>query len=126
MRRALSISLILLLWLPAVAAVLPGAGDARLPFCCRRQGAHHCAMEGNETAAQSNSSGAAVKAPSLCPQFPSTPAVTTSRAFVPTARPASGPALFVVVYSPGASRDAARSGRLSAQLDRGPPLCAIA
>jgi hypothetical protein len=126
MRRALSISLILLLWLPAVAALLPGAGEARLPFCCRRQGAHHCAMDANGAAAPSDGSGRAVSAPSLCSQFPSTPAVTTSRVFVPVARPASGPALLLVVHSPGPSRDAARAGRLRAQLDRGPPASAIA
>ena len=126
MRRALSISLILLLWLPAVAAMLPGAGETRLPFCCRRQGAHHGAMEATDAAAPSDGSGRSVSAQSLCSQFPSTPAVTTSRPFVPVARAASGPALLLVVYSPGASRDAARAGRQRAQLDRGPPASATA
>jgi len=124
MRRVLSISLILLLWLPAVAALLPSAGEERLPFCCRRQGVHHCAMDPSH--AQSDGSGRTVSAPSLCSQFPSTPAVTTSRAFVPGTRAATGPALLLVVYLPGASRDAARPGRLRAQLDRGPPASAIA
>lgn len=125
MRRALSISLILLLWLPAVAALLAGADEARLPYCCRRQGAHHCAMGANEATAPGDGSGAAVSAPSRCPQFPATPAATTPAAFVPVGA-ASGPALVAVLYSPGASRDAARTGRLRLQLDRGPPPSAIA
>src|ERR1700676_4410862 len=99
MRRALSISLILLLWLPAVAALLPGAGDGRLPFCCPRQGAPHCAMGANEAAGQSDGPGPAIGAPSRCPQFPATPAATTSAAFVPVGA-ASGPALVAVVFLP--------------------------
>jgi hypothetical protein len=43
MRRALSISLVLLLWLGPFAAVLPGIDESRLPLCCRRHGVHHCA-----------------------------------------------------------------------------------
>jgi len=125
MRRTLSISLILLLWLPAVAAVLPGVNDVRLPFCCRRQGTHHCAMGANDAAGQSDGPGAAIGAPSRCPQFPATPAATTSPAFALVGA-ASGPAPAAVVFLPGASRDAARAGRLRAQLDRGPPSFTIA
>jgi hypothetical protein len=124
MRRALSISLILLLWLPAVAAVLPGIGDVRLPFCCRRQGAHHCAMEADK--AQSDGSGQTVSALSRCSQFPAAPALTRSSAFVPVTRVAGGPALLVAAYARGTARDTARDGRLLAQVDRGPPSSAIA
>jgi len=124
MRRALSISLILLLCLPAVAAMLPGAGEVRLPFCCRRQGAHHCAMDANS--AQNNGSDHIISAPSRCPQFPAAPVLTRSSAFVPTTRAAIGPALVFAAYLPGPRRDAARPGRLRAQLDRGPPSSAIA
>ena len=128
MRRALSISLILLLWLPAFAALMPQAGDAGLPFCCRRNGAHHCAMGTSDATAPSVGSGpgAAVGAPSLCPQFPATPAATTAPAFVPVSISVSGPALVAVVYSPGARRDAARAGRLRVELDRGPPVSTLA
>lgn len=50
MRRLVSILLLLLLSMPAALPVLAGtvrvsAGDdASLPACCRRDGAHHCAM----------------------------------------------------------------------------------
>ena len=39
---------------------------------------------------------------------------------------ASGPALTVSLFVPGASRDAARAGQIRTQADRGPPLPAIA
>lgn len=126
MRRALSISLILLLWLPAVAAVLPGNGEARLPFCCRRSGAHHCAMDAETTSAQTVNSGPSVKAPSRCEQFPSAVPATISPVFVTASAPAHWPALTAGVYSRVARRDAARAGRLRAQLDRGPPSLALA
>ena len=44
MRRAFSIFLILLFGFGPVSAMIDGAEDANLPACCRRNGAHHCAM----------------------------------------------------------------------------------
>jgi hypothetical protein len=126
MRRALSISLILLLWLPAIAAVLPGSADSRLPFCCRRHGAHHCAMDAATDSAQSPNSGHVVNAPSRCPQFPGAIPATISPAFVTASAPAEWPALTAGIYARVARRDAARAGRLNAQLDRGPPSLAPA
>ena len=37
MRRGLSISLIVLLWLGPFVAVLTGIDETPLPFCCRRE-----------------------------------------------------------------------------------------
>jgi hypothetical protein len=118
MRRALSISLILLFGLPAFIALMPGMEDARLPFCCRRQGTHHCAME---TADQNSSSGPVFSAPSRCPQFPADFPATVSPIFVSAASPADWPAMAAGIYSRVARREAARAGLLRAQLDRGPP-----
>ena len=124
MRRALSISLILLLWLPAVAALMPGAGDASLPFCCRRQGAHHCAMDAG-AATPGDGSGPAVHAPSRCPQFPNLPATVSPTSIAAVAQ-ADGLPMVVGFYSPFARRDAIRAGRKRVQLDRGPPASALA
>jgi hypothetical protein len=125
MRRALSISLILLLWLPAFAALVPGTEDARLPFCCRRHGVHHCAMDAASAAAET-ASGPAVSAPSRCSHFPAALPATVSAAFVVYAAPANWTALVAGSYSPAARREAARAGRLRAQLDRGPPASPLA
>ena len=122
MRRTLSISLILLFWLPAIAALMPGSEDVRLPWCCRRQGAHHCAMDSTE----SGVSGPAFRAPSHCPQFPAALPAAIAPAFVAAPAPAQWPALASGAYAQVAEREAARAGRLRAQLDRGPPVSALA
>lgn len=45
MRRALSTLLLLAFGLPVIAPPLIWAGpESALPACCRRHGAHHCAM----------------------------------------------------------------------------------
>ena len=126
MRRALSISLILILWLPAIAAMLPGNGEARLPFCCRRSGAHHCAMDDETSSVQNGNSSLTVKAPSRCAQFPGAIPATLSPVFVTASAPSHWPALTAGIYSRVARRDAARAGRLRAQVDRGPPSLALA
>ena len=122
MRRGLSISLILLLWLPALAGLLPAWGESRLPFCCRRQGAHHCASE----VAQNDGPGTSFRAPSRCPQFPGArPAIVPPIFFIARIA-AHGPALVSGFYTRVSRREAARAGLLRAQADRGPPSPAIA
>ncbi len=44
MRRGFSILLILFFGLGPLSAFVDGSEDASLPACCRRHGAHHCAM----------------------------------------------------------------------------------
>jgi hypothetical protein len=50
MRRLLSLVLLLVFGLPTVAPALDVSAtpDSRLPACCRRNGAHHCAMSQQE------------------------------------------------------------------------------
>jgi len=125
MRRALSISLILLLWLPALAALMPGMADVRLPFCCRRAGAHHCAMD-SAAGASNEGSGPAISAPSRCPEFPAAVPAAPSQQFAMAAAPAHWAAQAAAIDSRVARREAARAGKLRAQLDRGPPASATA
>jgi len=72
MRRGFSILLLALYVLGPLGAVLPGAEDSKLPACCRRHGAHHCAMADAAAArmAAEDSSETAFSAPSHCPLFP--------------------------------------------------------
>ncbi len=44
MRRGFSIFLILFFGLGPLSAFVDGSADAGLPPCCRRHGAHHCAL----------------------------------------------------------------------------------
>ncbi|MGB7548225.1 MAG: hypothetical protein WBM14_10785, partial [Terracidiphilus sp.] len=72
MRRVLSIFLVLLFGLGPLSATLEASDDARLPPCCRRHGAHHCAMAEAMIArmAQAASGTPAFTAPSHCPFYP--------------------------------------------------------
>ncbi len=125
MRRTLSISLILLLWLPALAALMPGIADARLPFCCRRQGAHHCAMD-SAAGASNQDADPALAAPSRCLEFPAAVPATVSQPFVTAALPAHWTDLVASLDLRGLRTETAHSGKLSIQFDRGPPAFLLA
>jgi len=67
MHRAITFLLTLIFSLGPLATALPGNDEARLPACCRRLGAHHCAMMmANGSATPSFS------APMQCPDYPGT------------------------------------------------------
>src|SRR5580704_10938164 len=82
MRRSFAILMILLFGLGPLTATLEASDDASLPACCRRHGAHHCAMmarmAGMMAAVQRRESAPAFGAPSTCPYYPGTAAVVTS------------------------------------------------
>jgi hypothetical protein len=65
MRRFVSIVFIVLCGLGPLSALVPGSDESQLPACCRRHGAHHCAM----TTAADQASSHVVSAPSRCPQY---------------------------------------------------------
>jgi hypothetical protein len=93
MRRGFSIFLILFFGLgPLSAMIVDGGGEASLPLCCRRHGAHHCAMSVAAMKAQAEPGATPVLAvPVTCPQFPgaaamfaaSSPALTANAANIP-------------------------------------------
>lgn len=127
MRRALSILLVLFFSLGPLAATLGASEDASLPACCRRQGAHHCAMTMGMAAAMADAaSGKTVfKAPSACPAFPGYAATTS----VPHALLASCvglPALLAHPHSPASGRAAARLSQIRTRVGRGPPATTLA
>ena len=80
MRRALSIFLTLFFAIGPLTALFGDTDDTRLPACCRRHGAHHCAM--SETAMGKvllAGSQPAVTAPAHCPLYPQgTPATSSA------------------------------------------------
>ena len=66
MRRLLSITLLLLVVFPLAAPLFAASGEAQLPACCRKAGAHHCMM-----GAMDESEGPRVVAyRDRCPAFP--------------------------------------------------------
>jgi len=117
MRRILAILLLATFGLPVAASALALAQDAgspHLPACCRRNGAHHCAM-------LAASKGAPVVS-ATCPSFPrpsATAPATSSAALVP---PTPATLLQRTIFT--ASQRAETQRRLSRERSRhkrGPP-----
>jgi hypothetical protein len=70
-RRLIGITLLLLFSLPLISPVLAlgASSEANLPACCRRNGAHHCAMRMHQ--AESSGNGTTFSAiPQRCPAYP--------------------------------------------------------
>jgi len=124
MRRVLSIFLILMFWLGPLAAILPASEDARLPPCCRRLGAHHCAMAMQMAAMMAKAlSGSTpiLTAPLTCPAYPGYTAATTAPPPAIAASSVTLPVLLAQPHSPAAGRAAARISQLRTRTNRGPP-----
>jgi|SRR5580658_7627566 hypothetical protein len=128
MRRALSISLILFFGLGPLAATLGASDDAGLPACCRRHGAHHCAMSMRMAAmmAETASGKPVFTAPLTCPYFPGYIAATTSVMQALTPAPVNLPDLLAQPHTPQAARAAARLSQTRTRAGRGPPAFTVA
>jgi hypothetical protein len=109
------------LWLTPLAGLLPVSDDARLPVCCRRHGAHHCAMGGDSSQSAPPGSDPSIQAPSRCPQFPTAVPATTAPAFALAVRPTAFPDRRIVKFTPAPLEAAPRLSYLHAHSDRGPP-----
>ncbi len=73
MRRGFSIFLVLFFGLWPLSSALDAGEDANLPPCCRRHGAHHCAMAMQMARMMEqarNGSAPIVTTPLTCPYYP--------------------------------------------------------
>ncbi len=128
MRRLLSITLAALLGLPSVMALLPGSEEAQLPACCRRHGAHHCAMSAVMMAQMIAyvSRAPGFSAPSHCPFYPTHFSPATAPVFALAWTASNPPVLFAQIHSAIPYRASASSRELLAAANRGPPRPLIA
>jgi hypothetical protein len=128
MRRALTIFLILNFWLGPLAAILPASDESRLPPCCRRHGAHHCAiaMRMAATMAQAASGNPIFTAPATCPLYSGCTAVIPSTIPALAASTVSLPVLLAQPHSPAAGRAAARLSQIRTRAGREPPAANLA
>ena len=129
MRRALSILLLLFFGLGPLAATLQaGSEETHLPACCRRLGAHHCAMtaETAATLAAAASGMAILRAPSTCPAFPGWNATTPSAPQAVLASSIALPEQLAHPHSPAAARAAARLTQIRTRSGRAPPAASLA
>jgi hypothetical protein len=123
MRRVPSVLLILIFWLGPLVAVFQGGDDSRLPACCRRNGAHHCAMDEQTavTAMLRAQSGPAFSAPSHCPYCPRATARISGPVFALSSAAMSARQARVERFSPAALSAAPLLPSADLQDDRGPP-----
>jgi len=122
MRRGFSIFLILFFSLGPLAATLQADDESRLPACCRRHGAHHCAMAMAALASQSASGGKPkFTAPATCPYFPGYTAGPTSTTFALAASPVSLRGLLAQAHALAAGRAAIPLSQIRTRAGRGPP-----
>jgi hypothetical protein len=124
MKRILSTFLILMFGLGPLAEALPASAESSLPACCRRHGAHHCAMSAEQAAkaAQATPSSTPIlTAPSHCPYYPGSMAASTTPAFAMVASKAAPPVLFAQDHLPATGDAAARQSQIRTRAGRGPP-----
>jgi hypothetical protein len=121
MRRVLSICLLLFFALGPLSAVLPGSDDASLPACCRRSGAHHCAMAAAMRSRMASDTTLGFTAPATCPNYPGVLATLTTPADALMASPLSLPMSLMHAHTPAAGRAAAIENPIRANVGRGPP-----
>jgi hypothetical protein len=82
MRRAISLSLLLMFSWLLIAPFLAPDAEANVPACCRRHGKHHCMMSRMERlGSQKGFSSVTEK----CPRFPAGTCAVHSAAFKPEA-----------------------------------------
>jgi len=124
MRRWFSIFLILFFGLGPLSALADGTEDASLPACCRRHGAHHCAMSAQKMAVKASLSAdptPELSVPSTCPLYHGPALYMLMPAHALAAVPASLRAEFALAPAPAVERVAAFSRPTRAHAVRGPP-----
>lgn len=121
MRGALSITLLIALFVPVLApslSVLRADPETSLPACCRSHGAHHCAM----THWMLESLGAKPRFTAApCPMYPTAASVPQIAAFTLAAAPALSVERVRVATLPAATAQRAQLLLARTRRDRGPP-----
>ncbi len=123
MRRGFSILLILFFGFGPLS-VLIDSEDANLPACCRRHGAHHCAMTAMPRDAASGKRAMA-SAPLTCPNYPGLAAWFTAPAPALTVAAAGLPVLREQARIALADYAAPQTVLVGIHAGRGPPAAAL-
>lgn len=123
MRRGFSIFLILLFGLGPLSAMVDGGEDTGLPLCCRRHGAHHCAMAAMAQMPPDPRTG--FSAPLTCPYFPGSTIALLTPANAMAATAARLHVAAVRTETRDSREKATRSIPSDAHAGRGPPASTI-
>jgi len=123
-KRTLSTLLILMFGLGPLVEAIPACAASSLPACCRRHGAHRCAMsvaKASIAPPASSSSTPVLAAPLHCPYFPGYTDVSSTPVFAMVASATGPQVLLAQSHSPAASRAAARLSQFRTRTGRAPP-----
>jgi hypothetical protein len=123
MRRGFSIFLILFFGLGPLSALVDSSQDAGLPACCRRHGAHHCAMSAEMAmrAEVAFDRAPSFSAPPTCPLYHGPTFSMLMPAHALTTAAAKARAECTRTPAPAFERIAALSTPSRAYAGRGPP-----
>lgn len=124
MRRVFTFLLILQFGLGPLSVLLPANAESRLPACCRRDGAHHCAMSGGVNAGPVKTlprSTSVLTVPSHCDHFPSSMAAFVTPVHALTAPAVRLPILPAESETPAARQAAPRWIQIRTRAGRAPP-----
>jgi hypothetical protein len=124
MRRGFSIFLILFFGLVPLSAFVDSSEDAGLPACCRRHGAHHCAMYAEIMAMRASRNldpTPSFSAPPTCPLYHGPTFSMLMPAYALTATAPKARAEFTPTPVPTFERITALSTPSRAYAGRGPP-----
>jgi len=124
MRRSFSIFLVLFFALGPLSGLMKGSEDASLPPCCRRHGAHRCAMYAQIMAMRARLAldpGPSASAPSTCPLYPGLKFSLLMPAHAVTAAAHVAPGWLVQSPTPAVRMISASPVPLLAHAGRGPP-----
>ncbi len=127
MRRGFSIFLILFFGLGPLSNTLESSEDANLPPCCRRHGAHHCAMAMRMAAMMARIADPqpSFTVPLTCPLYPG---LTTTILMPPhalTVSPARPHVAVMRALAPVFVRAVAQAAPSRAHAGRGPPAASL-
>ena len=128
MRRAVSLLLILFFGLGPLTATLQAQDDSRLPACCRRNGAHHCAMSDAMIAAMVRALAGkpVIGAPAHCPCYPGHNHATVASFYALAPRKSDLPALLQELHNSVFAGNTPRLVPTRTHSGRGPPTWLIA
>jgi hypothetical protein len=124
MRRGFSILLILVFGLGPLSATLQAKDESYLPACCRRNGAHHCAMAvqmARMLAPLSRDTRPAFTVPLTCPYYPGARPLLITAIHALVTAPASLPSAITRALALAPGRTLSLSNPSRSHSGRGPP-----
>ena len=117
--------LLLFFALGPLTALLPANDDPRLPACCRRNGAHHCAMSTQMLVAMmarmEKDTAPGFSAPTTCPNYPVSLLALLAPDAALAAKQLSLPILHVRAHEPAAGNKVVLEDSIRLHAGRGPP-----